>query len=166
MARANVVVFTRTETMPGTTEAINKLTHFPVFAAATRLLGFRRLGGDIHLQQLNDIGAGPFLAFCGLGNPNAFLGDLRNWGLALCGHAVYSDHHRYTARDIAEIKTVAKQAGARALVTTEKDEKNLLGQTFEELPVYVSVIDLIVSPQADFANILNQACAARSRPSA
>jgi len=162
MGRANVVVFTRTETMPGTDEAINRLTQFPVFAAATRLLGFRRLGGDIHLQQLEEIGAGPFFAFCGLGNPNAFLSDLRNWGLTLCGHAVYPDHHRYTAQDISEIRQVAKQAGANALVTTEKDEQNFHGQQFEEIPVYVSVIDLAVSPQGDFGSILDRACVAKT----
>jgi tetraacyldisaccharide 4'-kinase len=162
MSRANVVVFTRTETMPGMNEAVGKLTQLPVFAAATRLLGFRRLGGEIHLQQAAEIGSGPFFAFCGLGNPNAFLRDLQTWGLALCGHAVYSDHHRYTARDISEIMQVAKQAGANALVTTEKDAQNLHGLQFEETPVYVSVIDFVVSPQADFGNILDQACAAKA----
>jgi tetraacyldisaccharide 4'-kinase len=163
MSRANVVVFTRTETMPGINEAVGKLTQFPVFAAATRLLGFRRLGGEIHLQQAAEIGGGPFFAFCGLGNPNAFLRDLQTWGLTLCGHAIFSDHRRYTALDISEIKQVAKQAGANALVTTEKDAQNLHGLQFEETPVYVSVIDLVVSPQADFGNILDQACATKTR---
>jgi tetraacyldisaccharide 4'-kinase len=163
MSRANVVVFTRTETMPGMNEAVGRLTQFPVFAAATRLLGFRRLGGEIHLQQAAEIGGGPFFAFCGLGNPNAFLRDLQTWGLALCGHAFYSDHRRYTAQDVSEIRQVAKQAGANALVTTEKDAQNLHGLQFEETPVYVSVIDLVVSPQADFGNILDQACATRTR---
>jgi len=162
MGRANVVVFTRTETMPGTNEAINKLSQFPVFAAATRLLGFRRLGGEIHLQQTAEIGAGPFFAFCGLGNPGAFLCDLRNWGLTLCGHASYSDHHRYTARDISEIEQAARKAGAKALITTEKDAQNLSDLKFEGTPVYISVIDLLVSPEADFRNILDQACAARA----
>jgi tetraacyldisaccharide 4'-kinase len=162
MSRANVLVFTRTETMPGTNEAIGKLTQFPVFAAATTLLGFRRLGGEIQLQQTAEIGAGPFFAFCGLGNPNAFLRDLQNWGLALRGHAIFADHYRYTARDVSEIKQVAKQAGANALITTEKDAQNLNGLQFEETPVYISVIDLIVSPLADFGNILDRACAARA----
>jgi tetraacyldisaccharide 4'-kinase len=162
MSRANVVVFTRTETMPGTNEAIGKLTQFPVFAATTKLLGFRRFGGGIPLQQAAEIGGGPFFAFCGLGNPNAFLRDLRTWGLPLCGHAIFPDHYRYTARDISEIKQVAKQAGANALVTTEKDAQNLSGLHFEETPVYVSVIDVAVSPEADFRNILDQACAAKT----
>src|SRR5215831_6430575 len=35
MSRADLVVFTRTETMPGSLEAIGKLSQFPVFAATT-----------------------------------------------------------------------------------------------------------------------------------
>ncbi|PYX65081.1 MAG: hypothetical protein DMG78_30010, partial [Acidobacteria bacterium] len=40
MSRANLIVFTRAETASGTLEAIRKLDQYPVFAAATRLLGF------------------------------------------------------------------------------------------------------------------------------
>src|SRR5271170_7215326 len=60
MSRASLLVFTRTENMPGTTEAIGKLREYPVFAAQTRLLGFRRLGGDISLLSPEAVGAGPF----------------------------------------------------------------------------------------------------------
>jgi tetraacyldisaccharide 4'-kinase len=163
MSRANLIVFTRAETMPGTREAIEKLSQLPVFAATTRLLGFRRSGGDIRLQSKDEIGSGPFFSFCGLGNPDAFLRDLRNWGLAICGQKIFPDHHRYTARDIAVIQRAGKQAGANAFVTTEKDAQNFSGLDFGEAPVYVSVIDLTVSPEADFRNILDQTLAARSR---
>jgi tetraacyldisaccharide 4'-kinase len=161
MGRANLIIFTRAETMPGTNEAIQKLTQFPVFAAASRLLGFRRLGGDVHLQAAGDIGAGPFFAFCGLGNPDAFLRDLRNWGLAICGQVIFPDHHKYAPRDIAEIKQKGKRAGANAFVITEKDAQNLNGLQFEGIPVYICVIDFVMSPEADFRNILDQTCAAR-----
>src|SRR5260370_28744290 len=85
MSRANLVVFTRAETVPGTFEAIEKLSRFPVFVSVTRLLGFRSFGGDFSLQSKEEIGAGPFFAFCGLGNPDAFLRDLRNWVLRFWG---------------------------------------------------------------------------------
>jgi tetraacyldisaccharide 4'-kinase len=161
MGRANLIIFTRAETMPGTNEAIQKLTQFPVFAAATRLLGFRRFGGEINLVATDEIGAGPFFAFCGLGNPDAFLRDLRNWGLAICGQAIFPDHRRYTPRDIAQILKEGRRAGANAFVTTEKDAQNLKGPEFEGIPVYICVIDLTMSPEADFRNILDQTCAAR-----
>jgi tetraacyldisaccharide 4'-kinase len=161
MSRANVVIFTRTEAVPGTLEAIEKLSQFPVFAAATHLLGFRRHGGGIQLQSAEEIGAGPFFAFCGLGNPDAFFRDLQTWGLSISGRAVFADHHHYTERDVLTIKQAAKKAGANALVTTEKDAQNLAGLKFEETPLYISVIDVVVRPEADFCNILERSLAAR-----
>jgi len=156
MSRANILVFTRTENMPGTVDAIQKLSQYPVFAAATQLVGFRRLGGEITLLSSAEIGAGPFFAFCGLGNPDAFFRDLRDWGLAVCGQLSFPDHHRYTEEEVLQIQLAAKRAGANAFVTTEKDEQNLRGVGFKNAPVYVSVIDLIVSPEADFKNALDQ----------
>jgi tetraacyldisaccharide 4'-kinase len=156
MSRANLVVFTRAETMPGTSEAIAKLHDYPVFVAATRLLGFRRLGSEITLLSTGEIGAGPFFVFCGLGNPNAFLRDLKNWGLAICGEMIFPDHRKYTEWDVQQILQTAKQAGANALVTTEKDAQNLDGLRIEDIPVYICAIDLVVSPEADFRNIIHQ----------
>jgi len=160
MSRANLIVFTRAETASGTLEAIGKLNQYPVFAASTRLLGFRRFGGEITLLSAGEIGAGPFFAFCGLGNPDAFFRDLGNWGLAICGQAIFSDHHRYTQRDILEVRRVGKQAGANAFVTTEKDAQNLHDPKIEEAPIYIAVIDLEVTPEADFRNVLDQTLAA------
>src|SRR6267142_647316 len=64
MSRANLIIFTRAETASGTLDAIGKLAQYPVFAASTRLLGFRRFGGEISPLSANEIGAGPFFAFC------------------------------------------------------------------------------------------------------
>jgi tetraacyldisaccharide 4'-kinase len=156
MSRANVIIFTRAETASGTLEAIRKLDRYPVFAASTRLLGFRRFGGESAPVSADEIGAGPFFAFCGLGNPDAFFRDLGSWGLAICGQAIFPDHHLYTQQDFLEIMRAGKRAGANVFVTTEKDAQNLGGLTFEEAPVYVAVIDVIVTPEADFRNVLDQ----------
>ena len=160
MSRANLIVFTRAETASGTLEAIRKLDEYPVFAATTRLLGFRRLGGEITILAANEIGAGPFFAFCGLGNPDAFFRDLGNWGIAISGQAIFPDHHRYSQGDIVAVKQAGKRVSANAFVTTEKDAQNLAGLNFEEAPLYVAVIDLVVTPEADFKNVLDQTLAA------
>lgn len=160
MSRANLIIFTRAETASGTLEAIGKLQQFPVFAASTRLLGFRRFGGEINLLSADEIGIGPFFAFCGLGNPDAFFRDLGNWGLKVCGQTVFRDHHRYTERDIAAVKQAGKQAGANAFVTTEKDAQNLGGVKFDDAPLFIAVIDVLVTPEADFRNVLDQTIAA------
>jgi tetraacyldisaccharide 4'-kinase len=160
MSRANLIIFTRAETASGTLEAVAKLDKYPVFAASTRLLGFRRFGGEFHLLRADEIGAGPFFAFCGLGNPDAFFRDLGNWGLSICGQAVFPDHHRYTERDILAVKQEGKRTGTNAFVTTEKDAQNLSDLKFDETPLYVAVIDVTVTPETDFRNVLEQTLAA------
>lgn len=160
MGRADVLVFTRTESLPGTTEAISKLRDYPVFSAQTRLLGFRRLGGDLTLLSPDAIGEGPFLAFCGLGNPDAFFRDLVNWKYEICSTMAFPDHHRYSADDVSHLLQVACAERAHAFLTTEKDEQNLKKQQFLDPPAYVCVIDFVIGPEADFLDILAKAVAA------
>ena len=145
MVRADVLVFTRTGTVAGSSAAIEKLGNFPVFSAATRLVGFRRFGGSADVLSVADIGGGPFYAFCGIGNPRAFFQDLRNWNLTPADQSEFPDHHRYDARDAREIEEAGRRAGATALVTTEKDAQNLAGVRFAELPVYVAVIEFEIA---------------------
>lgn len=160
MTRASLLVFTRTENMPGTTEAIGKLREYPVFAAQTRLLGFRRLGGDISLLPPEAVGEGPFLAFCGIGNPQAFFRDLVNWKFPARVNMAFPDHHRYSTVDVARLQQAAKSAEVRAMLTTEKDAQNLKGMEMLDPPVYVSVIDFAISPEAEFLHILSKTVAA------
>src|SRR5271170_1723151 len=97
MGRADVLVFTRAETQPGISNVVSSLQSYPVFAATTKLLGFRRLGSDNdELLTGEQIGAGPFLAFCGLGNPQQFFRDLAAWNIPVSGQRIFPDHHRYT----------------------------------------------------------------------
>jgi len=63
MSRANLIVFTRAETASGTLEAIRKLDQYPVFAATTRLLGFRRFGGEITILAATKSARALFLHF-------------------------------------------------------------------------------------------------------
>jgi tetraacyldisaccharide 4'-kinase len=162
MTRADVLVFTRTETVPGTGAAIQKFEGYPVFSAATRLLGFRRLGTGTKLVGLGEIAGGPFYAFCGIGNPLAFFQDLKNWNIALAGRCEFADHHRYDARDVAELEAAARTTGAKALLTTEKDAENLSACSFREFPVYLAVIDLEISKEAALLNLIHERLEARA----
>jgi len=161
MTRADILVFTRTETVPGTSAAIERFRDYPVFSAATRLLGFRRLGTGIQTSSRDEIGPGPFYAFCGIGNPKAFFRDLQNWNIAVASQCGFADHHRYDQRDAQELCTAARHAGASALLTTEKDAQNLAGVTFAEMPAYVAVIDLEIAKEEALLNLLREKIAAR-----
>jgi tetraacyldisaccharide 4'-kinase len=162
MSRADLLVFTRTETNPGTDSAIGRLQNSPVFAAQTRLLGFRKLGGGVHNLTSGELGPGPFYAFCGIGNPGAFLVDLEHWGLSVTAKQAYPDHHRYSSAEAAELEESARQAGAQALLTTEKDVHNLREVHFAEFPVYYAVIDFILPQEEAFlAAIMRQIASTR-----
>jgi len=121
-----------------------------VFTAQTRLLGFRKAGAAKALKPVEQLEDGPFFAFCGVGNPDAFFADLRRWNVNVEGKMSFIDHHRYSADDWARLTHAAHTAGATAFVTTEKDEQNLRGHDFGEWSVYVAVIALTVSPEPAF----------------
>ncbi len=150
MSRASLLVFTRTETSAGAAAAIGQLQGYPVFSAATRSLGFRRFGGGVPVLPRAEIGEGPFMAFCGIGNPRGFFLDLQNWQIPVVRAQAFPDHHRYTAGEVEALAEAARAAGARAFVTTEKDAQNFGAAQFGEMPVFVAVIDLEISQEAIF----------------
>jgi tetraacyldisaccharide 4'-kinase len=162
MDRADLLVITRLEASPATLATIEKLQDYPVFSAVTRLLGFRRLGAGIQLLSANEIGPGPFYAFCGIGNPKAFFHDLKTWNIPVAQTSEFPDHHRYDQRDALELEQVARAARAKAFVTTEKDAQNLSGVSFSEFPVFIAVIEMQLPQQDTFFSFIHDRLAARS----
>ena len=161
MTRADVLVFTRTETVAGSNAAIEKLQDFPVFSASTRLLGFRRLGADTQTLSPGQIGSGPFYGFCGIGNPRAFFQDLQNWNVPLADRCEFPDHHCYDSRDVRELEEAAGRAGATALLTTEKDAENLRNVRFAGTPVYITLIDFEISKIDAFLSLVREKTSSR-----
>jgi tetraacyldisaccharide 4'-kinase len=162
MDRADMLVITRLEASPATLSTIEKLQDYPVFSAVTRLLGFRRLGAGIQLFSSQEIGPGPFYAFCGIGNPKAFFADLKTWNITVSQSSEFPDHHRYDQRDAHELEQVARTSGAKAFITTEKDAQNLSGVSFVEFPVFIAVIEMELPQQDALLSFIRERLAARS----
>jgi tetraacyldisaccharide 4'-kinase len=144
LRRADMVVITRSVQAPSpATEAIiRRHTNCPIFYASTRLESVLRIPGlDVALPP-QDWQQARFLAFCGIGNPSAFFGDLRNWAFQLVEQRSFPDHHVYTAREASELEQAASNCGADALLCTEKDVWNLRGVQISTLPVYCCRISL------------------------
>lgn len=97
---------------------------------------------------------GPVFAFAGIGNPKAFFDDLGRSGVEVAGTLAFSDHHRYTVRDLERIAAKAGRAGAQTLVTTEKDAINLPGPT--RLPLAVAGLKLLLE---DGDQVVERVCA-------
>jgi len=60
-------------------------------------------------------------AFCGIGNPNAFINTIKALGPEIAGSKFYNDHHRYTDACLADIYEQARLAEADMILTTQKD---------------------------------------------
>ncbi len=61
------------------------------------------------------------LAFCGIGNPEAFRRELVSLGVELVEWLAFPDHHGYTPRDLERLEERALAAGAEAVICTQKD---------------------------------------------
>jgi tetraacyldisaccharide 4'-kinase len=146
--RADILVVTR-KTDPPDIEA-GDAHKYSIFYAQTRLLGFRRYGESADLHCLSEPSNGPFFAFCGIGNPQAFFNDLSHWQLPVAGQGIFRDHHRYTAADLRQLEKTAQSAGAIAFVTTEKDAENLGGIDTPVFPIFVAVIDFLFTAESEF----------------
>jgi tetraacyldisaccharide 4'-kinase len=136
--RADIVVITRSVQTPAPAlEAIlRRYTDSPIFYTSTRMESVSRIPRmDVCLPD-QDWRKAKFLAFCGIGNPDAFFSDLRAWGLHSVQERSFVDHHLYTPREAAELEQAAINSGADALLCTEKDVWNLRNVQFAKLPVY------------------------------
>jgi tetraacyldisaccharide 4'-kinase len=65
--------------------------------------------------------AGPVTAFCGIARPEQFFQGLEARGLRLAARLAFPDHFRYTAAILEHLLAEARAAGARTIITTEKD---------------------------------------------
>jgi tetraacyldisaccharide 4'-kinase len=151
--RADILVVTRKTERPDI-EA-DDAHKYSIFYAQTRLLGFRRYGENSGLLYLSEISNGPFFAFCGIGNPQAFFNDLSHWHVSVAGQGMFRDHHRYTRADLRRLEKAAQSAGAVAFVTTEKDAENLDKES-TAIPIFVAVIDFVLTGESEFRATLDR----------
>jgi tetraacyldisaccharide 4'-kinase len=63
----------------------------------------------------------PLFAFAGIARPHRFFEDLTRARLAVAGSHSFADHHAYRPDDLRKLERQAQAAGAKALITTEKD---------------------------------------------
>jgi len=150
LARADIIVITRSGRTPAVEAAIRRESDAPVFYARTQLDSIRIFCGGNPAVEAEDAHRHKFFAFCGIGNPSAFLEDLRDWGLPVAGHKFFRDHHRYTPQDARAIEDSAREAGADALVCTEKDIFNLVDVRIESLETFYCRISMHVDSGDDF----------------
>ncbi|HVF66486.1 MAG TPA: tetraacyldisaccharide 4'-kinase [Pyrinomonadaceae bacterium] len=164
LARADCVVVTRSDLSPDLgrlRSQIERLTAARVVVSRVRTRGLRRIGDDTQ-ESAARVGvgglasSGPVAAFCAVGNPRAFFGQLRKEGFDLRHTRPFPDHHDYTRAEVETLTREAERAGARALLTTAKDAVKLRSQAFS-LPCYVVEIELEFDDEDSLRGLLKGA---------
>lgn len=147
LGRAHIVILTRVSL--GDPRSLEEQAHSlspsaEVFHATTELCGLRavRDNGQVAPETFRGV---PVMVFCGIGNPQAFLADLKKWGYTVAGQSVFPDHHLYSISDVASLQARARQCGAKVLLTTEKDSLNLPARWEAAIPIYACVVRTDVS---------------------
>jgi tetraacyldisaccharide 4'-kinase len=90
---------------------IARSIHAPVYAKSKDTK-------EISIEQLK---GKKVFAFCGIGNPDAFLNTIKDLGAELAGSKIYDDHYHYTDACLTEILERAEELGADLILTTQKD---------------------------------------------
>lgn len=98
----------------------------------------------------------PLLAFCALGNAEAFFSYARRERFNLHDTRRFTDHYNYTQADVDALERDARQGGASALLTTKKDAVKLSTLRFD-LPCYVLEIKLEIDNDAALLALINDA---------
>lgn len=160
LRRADAVIVTRSDE-PFDQREIKQLVAAycrpatPVFYAYHDLVSLRPLGGGDSVAP-QAFSRKRVATLSGIARPERLLHDLRHFGIEIVSGHTFPDHHKYTAKEFREVLQSAIEAGAEALVTTEKDAINLSGAATAEsdLPVYVAQIEFRCEDEIAFKGLL------------
>jgi tetraacyldisaccharide 4'-kinase len=79
---------------------------------------------------------------CGIGNPHAFADDVLQIGINIVSESFFADHHPFTQQDIERVNKAAGDAGADAILVTEKDAVRLNGLDLGDIPIYAAQLEI------------------------
>lgn len=159
VGRADAIVLTRTQRGREYRQLHLRLRQWnpnaPIFRSQVRPEAWVEYpqGGARDLE----LGIEKAAAFCGLGVPAAFWAVLRRMGMRTCFRWSFGDHHQYRPWDLRRLRSHAEEAGAEALLTTEKDVMNLpegAAKLLAPLRVFWLRIGLVVEEEAQLMSLI------------
>jgi 3-deoxy-D-manno-octulosonic-acid transferase len=156
LARAGIFVITRSD-FGRVVESIEHLLRrynprAPIFHARVRPEAWVACGTD-DTMPASALPYSRVAAFCGLGNPESFWCTLSALGLNVVDRLRFDDHHAYKPWELRFLSHQFRQAGAEAILTTEKDMLNLCedcDRQFAPLPLCWLRIGVHVDREDEF----------------
>jgi len=144
--RADAVIVTRADRPfdQAQMQAIVKLfcsDRVPILYFASSITALRHLETD-EIYEVRRFAGWHVAIACGIGNPNAFSEDVLRAGINIVSESFFADHHPFTQQDLDQITRAAEDAGAEAILTTEKDAVRLQGLRLGGIPIYAAQLEL------------------------
>jgi len=118
-------------------------------------------GSQISIDELKDK---RILAFCGIGNPDAFFNTVNGLGCDIVGSKIYDDHYRYTDDCLADIYEQAGHLKADLILTTQKDWTKItrLATVKKDIPLAYLAIELkFISGEDKITQLIEDALAGK-----
>ena len=149
LRRADLIILTRTDIPPTPTKlatiaAIRQYAPgIPVLQATHKPVRLLRIPKG-KPKEISWLKGKKVLAFCGLGNPAAFLMTLTMAGAKTAAFHAFADHQRYHGRLVGALEEQAQKLGCHAMVTTLKDGVKLKNYKFSP-PLYALEIEFNIT---------------------
>ncbi len=112
-----------------------------IIQCAHRPLDLRNLltGETLPLERLKGRKIG---AICGIAVPESFVGALGNLGAEISLSAIYTDHHRYSKKEVEGFVHRCSRRSLDFVVTTEKDAVRFPRLLNPEVPIYCLRVEI------------------------
>jgi tetraacyldisaccharide 4'-kinase len=165
--RADAIIITRADRAfdQGQTQAIIKYfcgDKVPVMYLYSTITRLRHLATGEVYDAKNFAGWNVAVA-CGIANPGAFSEDVLQAGINIVSESFFADHHSFTQEDIDRISRAAGEAGADAIVTTEKDAVRLEGLSHGDIPIYAAQLEIESDDEVRLKSLLLRTVSMRQR---
>jgi len=167
LKRADVVIITRADKAFDQAQTLAIIKYccgdkVPVMYFYSTITHLRLLAtGDIY--DASEFVGWNVVAMCGIGNPQAFSEDLLQIGMNITAESFFPDHHAYSQEDVDTILQTARDTGADAIITTEKDAVRLEGFNHGDIPVYAAQLEIQSEEEVRLKSLLLRALIRRQK---
>lgn len=160
LQRAEVILVTRAD-RPFDDPFVRKVVrHFnksaPLMYAYHEVTAACDLEGKATVPLTQLVGK-PVAALAGIGKPGLFFEDLAHYQIPVMKEFVFPDHHFYNEVELARCVREAREARAKALITTQKDAIKLRRLPRDPFPIYFLKIEAKLEKEVHYRSYLLRA---------
>ena len=155
--RADIIVITQStpeqSSLPVMEAVKEHKSTSPLFYSQRLLRGLFWVKGDREVKEI-PFASRRVVSLSGISQPHYFEEDLRRLQLEIIRSFRFRDHHWYKQRELDAVVSTARELGAEAVVTTEKDALRLSHLELGDLPFLYLKIGAKIREEEEFQQTL------------